>query len=80
MEPQVLGEVLIEEPERVRQVLPHERPELRAVGRAPEIGAPLAAPVQDHHGRRLVRRREVRRRRVGDVVGNEPDGRGIETG
>jgi hypothetical protein len=79
-EAEMLRELLVEDPERVGELLDREGLELRSAIPAREERGSLAAPVEHHHGGGLERPCEVRRRGVRDVMRDEADAIGVEAG
>ena len=78
-EAQVRRQLLVEQAERVGQLLDRQRVEpADSVIAAEQRRSAFAAAVGDHHGRGRVRRGEVRRRPVCDVVAHEADRRRVE--
>ena len=72
-EAEVGRQLLVQQPERVRELLARQHVQLAAAGSAGEVRRRLAAAVQHQHAARVPPRGEGRRARVGDVVGDEPE-------
>jgi Nitrate and nitrite sensing len=70
-EAEVLGDVLVEQAERVGEPLGGQHLQAPASGLAGKVRGVLAAPVQHQHARVRVGRRQVGGGRVSDVVGDE---------
>jgi hypothetical protein len=79
-EAEVLGHVLVEEPERVRELLRRERLELAVDVATCEVGGSFSAPIEHHHARARKGAGKMRRGGVRQVVRDEADPFGLEAG
>jgi hypothetical protein len=79
-EAQVLRHLLVQQPQRMGQLLGGQNLEGAVDGPAGQVGGSLAPPVEDEDARRGVGRGEMGGRGMGDVVGHEAHARRIEAG
>jgi hypothetical protein len=70
VEAEMLGELLVEQAERVRQGLRREHGERSVRGMTGQMGGPLPAAVEHEDGAVVEASGQVRRGRMGDVMGD----------
>jgi hypothetical protein len=75
---EVRGQLLVEQSERMRELLRSEHLEVTVSIAAVQVPGPLAAPVDHHHARLLPTGRQARGGGVRDVMGHEADAFGID--